>query len=127
MLERVATGSEGGAYSIAVVAEGRFAYVSGHGPYRDGALQHGELQDDVRLTLANLVETIEQLGGSRGDIVKCNCYLGDIDRFPEFDVAYRSFFSDGELPARTTVGARLFGGMAVEIEAVVVLPTAGDA
>lgn len=124
LIERIVTGSEGGGYSVAVLATGTLAFVSGHGPYRDGALVKETLESDVRLTLENIVGTIEGFGGSKSDIVKCNCYLTDVELFDRFDAVYRSFFDGAQLPARTTIGAHLYGGMAVEIEAICVLAEA---
>lgn len=124
LIERIVTGSEGGGYSLAVLATGTLVFVSGHGPYRNGAVVKDTLESDVLLTLGNIGRTIERLGGTKSDIVKCNCYLSDIELFDRFDAAYRSFFEGSLLPARTTIGAHLYEGMAVEIEAICVLPEA---
>jgi 2-iminobutanoate/2-iminopropanoate deaminase len=119
-ITRTTTGAEGGAYSLAVVAEGRFAYIAGHGPYRDGVLVEESLESETELTLQNLLATIEAAGGSATSIVKCNCYLRDIGDFARFDATYRTFFGS-DFPARTTVGAALYSTMKVEIDAVVCL------
>jgi 2-iminobutanoate/2-iminopropanoate deaminase len=122
MLERVTLGQEAASYSAAVIATGRLAFISGHGPLTNGEVVRGTIAEETTLTLPNLVHTVESVGGSKERIVKCNCYRADISEFPTFDAAYRSFFGSS-FPARTTVGAPLFDGIKVEIEALVALDT----
>lgn len=119
-MQRFKSGREAGAYSSAVIASGPFVFTSGHGPLRAGALVQGTVEEQTLLTLTNLLDTITQMGGSKDQILRCNCYLSDIALFSRFDQAYRDFFGD-VLPARTTVGAGLPPDMQVEIEAVVSL------
>jgi 2-iminobutanoate/2-iminopropanoate deaminase len=103
------------------VGEGRFAYVSGQGPFVAGELVRGSIEEQTTLTLTNLVEAIESAGGTKEDIVRCGCFLSDISLFPGFNQAYTAFFGDA-FPARSTVGAGLPEGMHVEIDVVVALP-----
>jgi 2-iminobutanoate/2-iminopropanoate deaminase len=53
--------------------------------------------------------------------VKCTCYIADIKDFDEFSNAYKAHFS-GVKPARTTVEAKLWGGILVEVDAVARIP-----
>ncbi len=121
MVERLTFGDEISAYSTVAIASGRMAYVSGHGPLRDGAIVSGTVEEQTRLTLENLRTTIERAGGTLDGVVKCSCFLADPGDFHAFDGVYREFFAPGRRPARTTVVAGLYGGMKVEIEAVVAL------
>jgi 2-iminobutanoate/2-iminopropanoate deaminase len=122
MLEHVVTGEEGGAYSAVVIGEGRFAYLSGVGPLRDGALVPGSIEEQTTLTLENILKGVQRLGASKADIVRCGCFLSDIALFSGFNAAYEAFFGD-TFPARTTVGVGLPERMHIEIDAVVLLPS----
>ena len=111
-----------GAYSPGIVAEGRFLYVSGQGPLRDGKVVAGSVESEVRLTLENLGAVVEAAGGTLADIVHCRVFLADIANFDAMDAVYRAFLPDPK-PARTTIGAALAEGIKVEIDCVAVLPT----
>lgn len=120
-MRRLVGGTETHAYSAAVVTRSGVAFLAGHGPLIDGEPMLGTIEEQTTLTLENVARTIEALGGGVGDIARCNCFLSSIDDFDRFDAAYGAFFGE-VVPARTTVEARLYGGIAVEIEAVVDLP-----
>ena len=53
-----------GAYSPGVIAEGRFVYVSGQGPVRDGELETGTIEDETRLVMENLGAVLAEAGAS---------------------------------------------------------------
>jgi len=112
-----------GPYSPAIVAEGRFVFVSGQGPLRDGHYQPGTgVGDETRLTLENLFAILTAAGCTPGDVVRCGVFLTDINDFDEMNRAYEAAFPDPP-PARTTVQvAALPGGIRVEIDCVAVLP-----
>src|SRR5262249_59446671 len=44
----------GGPYSPAIVAEGRFVFVAGQGPLKDGEYVEGSIEDETRLALENV-------------------------------------------------------------------------
>ena len=57
------------------------------------------------------------------DAVRMGIYVTDMGSFPEVNEAYGSFFGDGP-PARSTIAvAALPLGAAVEIDAIVALPS----
>ena len=114
-----------GAYSPGIVAEGRFAYVSGQGPLRDGVVSGDTSQEQPRVALGNLAAVLASAGASLADVVRCGVFLADMADFHGMNDVYAEFFPD-PLPARTTVGATL-PGILVEIDCVAVLPDdAGD-
>lgn len=125
MLERLTNGTETGAYSTSVIGEGRFLFVAGRGPMRDGRFIVGTIEEETIATLDSLMEAIAKAGGRREDIVRCGCFLADINDFATFDGAYRTYFGDS-FPARTTIGCQLGAGIKVEIDAIVLLPSEGD-
>lgn len=105
-----------GAYSPAVVAEGRFVFVSGQGPLRGGVVVPGSVAEQTLLTLENLRSVLHAAGAHLDDVVRCGVFLADIADFAEMDAVYRDFFP-GALPARTTIGAAL-DGISVEIDCI---------
>jgi 2-iminobutanoate/2-iminopropanoate deaminase len=112
-----------GAYSPGVIAEGRFLYVSGQGPLRDGQVVTGTIEEETKLVMENLGAVLTAAGASYADVVRCGVFLADLDDFAAMNEVYAGFF-DEPLPARTTVGAHL-PGIKVEIDCVAVLdPTA---
>lgn len=108
-----------GAYSPALRV-GPWILISGQGPLGpDGSIIDGDMATQTRAALDNVRRLVEAAGGGMDQVVKCTCYITDISRFPEFDAAYRSAFSDPH-PTRTTVEAGL-DGILVEIDAMAYL------
>ncbi len=107
-----------GAYSAGVLIDG-WLFVSGQGPLdlATGAVSHGTIEDETRLTLRHVGKVLEASGMTFDDVVKCTCHLADIHDFARFNQVYREFFS-GILPARTTVQSGLGDGIKVEIDAI---------
>ena len=113
-------------YSPGIVAEGRFVYVSGQGPFLDGALAGTGIEEQTRVTLGNLAAVLESAGASLADVVRCGVFLADVRDFAAMDQVYAATFPQ-PLPARTTVGAAFpVPGMLVEIDCVAVLPSTGQ-
>jgi 2-iminobutanoate/2-iminopropanoate deaminase len=108
-----------GAYSPGVIAEGRFLYVSGQGPIRDGVVVKGSIEEETRLVMENLGAVLSAAGASYADVVRCGVFLADLDDFAAMNAVYEGFFED-PLPARTTVGASL-PQIKVEIDCVAAL------
>jgi 2-iminobutanoate/2-iminopropanoate deaminase len=122
MPKRAISGSRpAGAYSPGIVAEGRFVYVSGQGPLRDGAVVGETVAEQTRITLENLAAVLAEAGATLADVVRCGVFLADIGDFATMNDVYAEHFPQ-PLPARTTVGAALAAGMKVEIDCVAVLP-----
>ncbi|HYX84240.1 MAG TPA: RidA family protein [Gaiellales bacterium] len=110
-----------GAYSPGIVAEGRFVYVAGQGPFRDGAVVSGTIEEETRLTIQNLSGVLAQAGSGLEHVVRCGVYLVDVGDFDAMNRVYAELFPDPK-PARTTIGAALAGGIKVEIDCVAVVP-----
>lgn len=121
MVKRAVAGTRpGGAYSPGIVAEGRFLYVSGQGPVRDGVVIGESTGEQTKVVIENLAAVLAEAGASLADVVRCGVFLADISDFGEMNEVYAEMFPD-PLPARTTVGAALLG-FNVEIDCVAVLP-----
>ena len=95
-----------GAYSAGVLIDG-WLYISGQGPLDlvTGAVLHGTIEEETRLTLGHIGKVLDAAGMTFRDVVE------------RFNQVYREFFT-GILPARTTVQSGLGGGIKVEIDAI---------
>jgi 2-iminobutanoate/2-iminopropanoate deaminase len=118
--QAIAGSQPAGAYSPGIVAEGKFVYVSGQGPTRDGVIVGETTGEQTKVVLENLAAVLAEAGASQADVVKCGVFLQDIADFAEMNAVYAEVFP-APLPARTTVGAELTG-IRVEIDCVAVLP-----
>jgi reactive intermediate/imine deaminase len=121
MTKQAVGGSQpAGAYSPGVIAEGRFVYVSGQGPFRDGVIIGRTTAEQTRVALENLEAVLAQAGAGLADVVRCGVFLANMADFTAMNEVYAQTFPQ-PLPARTTVGASL-PGFLVEIDCVAVLP-----
>lgn len=107
-------------YSAAVVAEGRFVFLAGQGPVRDGVYVPGTIEEETRLTLENVAPLLEAAGSGFEHVVRCGVWITDIADFAGMNSVYETFFPDPK-PARATVGAALVVGK-VEIDCVALVP-----
>ncbi|PWU17972.1 MAG: RidA family protein [Candidatus Rokuibacteriota bacterium] len=112
----------GGPYSPGIVAEGRFVFVSGQGPLRDGAYVAGTIEEETRLTLDNLLSVLAESGSGPQHVVRCGVWLTDLADFAGMNSVYADVFPDPR-PARATVQAQLIVGR-VEIDCIAVVPSA---
>jgi 2-iminobutanoate/2-iminopropanoate deaminase len=121
-MTKQAVGGSGpsGLFSPGVIAEGRFIYVSGQSPKRNGVVVGGTTAEQTAVALENIAAILAQAGAGLEDVVRCGVYLDDMADFDEMNEAYLENFSE-PLPARTTVGVTL-RGFKVEIDCVAVLP-----
>jgi 2-iminobutanoate/2-iminopropanoate deaminase len=105
--------------STAVVCD-EWVFVSGQGPLDMATLKPilGSVEQETRLTLANIQAILVQAGCLKSDIVKCTCYLATLDDFCGFNATYQEFFDSPIPPARSTVQAGLLGGIKIEIDVI---------
>jgi 2-iminobutanoate/2-iminopropanoate deaminase len=117
----VAGSRPGGAYSPGIIAAGRFVYVAGQTPARDGVVVGETVAEQTVVALQNVAAVLAEAGATLADVVRCGVFLNDIADFAEMNQAYAGAFPE-PLPARTTVGVTLVPGVKVEIDCVAVLP-----
>ena len=91
--QRVAGSQPAGAYSPGIIAEGRFLYVSGQGPLRDGAVVGETAAEQTRIALENLGSVLAAAGAGPADVVRCGVFLADMADFAEMNSAYAEFFA----------------------------------
>ena|SRR5437764_15489084 len=115
-------GSTGGApFSGAIVAGGRFVFVEGQGPLRNGEYVEGTIEEETRrLTLDKLGALLVQAGRGFEHVVRCGVWLTDLSHVEGMNSVYVSVFPDPR-PARATVRADLIVGK-VEIDCIAVVP-----
>lgn len=113
-----------GPYSLGVIAEGRFLFVSGMTPFHPatGKIETGSIAEQTALVLENIRKVLAASGAEFSDVVSCRVYLSNLtpETFKEMNGVYATYFGES-LPARATVGAQLLG-FDVEIECVALLP-----
>lgn len=107
-----------GPYAQAVRVD-TLLFTSGQIPLRpDGTLLEGDVRAQTRQVLENLQAVLEAGGSSLQNVVKCTCFLGDMNDFAAMNEVYAEFFGS-EPPARSAVEvARLPRDVRIEIEAV---------
>ena len=109
-----------GPYSPGIIAEGKFAFVSGQGPLRDGVYVEGTIEEETRLTLDNLLAVLAASGCTAEDVVRCGVWLTDLADFAEMNRVYAEVFPDPK-PARATIqAAALVNNARIEVSAVAV-------
>lgn len=111
-----------GPYSQAVRV-GDLLFTSGSIPLRpDGTLVEGDIAAQAEQVMENLRQVLEAAGTSLAHVVKCTCFLADMNDFAAFNAVYARAFGDAK-PARSTVEvARLPRDVAVEVECVAWVP-----
>lgn len=111
-----------GPYSQAVRV-GDLLFTSGSIPLRpDGTLVEGDIGTQTEQVMENLRQVLEAAGTSLAHVVKCTCFLADMNDFAAFNAVYARAFGDAK-PARSTVEvARLPRDVAVEVECVAWVP-----
>lgn len=113
----------GGPYTPGIIAEGRFLFVSGQGPWcpERKCMVRGSIEEQTELTLANVKRVVEAAGGSLDNVVNVRVFLQPMtqENFQAMNGVYEKYFATGR-PTRTTVGVSMVN-IDVEIDCVVVL------
>ena len=108
-----------GPYSQAI-QYGDFLFVSGQIAIdpQTGDIADGEIEAQTEQVLKNIAAIIEAAGMSLQDVVKCTCFLKDMNDFVRFNGVYENYFGESP-PARETVEvARLPKDVRVEVSAI---------
>lgn len=110
-----------GPYSLGVVAEGKFVFVSGMTPWdpSTGKIERGSITRQTELVLDNIQKVLAAAGVGFESVVSSRVYLSNLttENFKEMNAVYARYFGDSA-PARATIGAQLPGDFDVEIECV---------
>jgi len=112
-----------GTYSQAI-RSGNTVYLSGQIPLQPdtGELITGTMAVQISQVLENLQAVARAAGGELQDIVKLTVFLTDLDHFAQVNATMADYFTT-PYPARAAVEvAALPKGVAVEMDAILVLP-----
>jgi 2-iminobutanoate/2-iminopropanoate deaminase len=122
MKEKIATPNAPqaiGPYSQAV-RSGDFLFVSGQIAIdpQTAEIISGDIEVQTEQVLKNIAAIIDAAGLSLQNVVKCTCFLKDMNDFAKFNAVYENYFGES-LPARETVEvARLPKDVLVEVSAI---------
>ncbi len=108
-----------GPYSQAV-RYGNLLFISGQIPLNPetGEIVGEDIEAQTKRVLDNLKAIIEAGGMELNHVLKCSCFLKDMEDFVKFNSVYNTYFGD-VLPARETVEvSRLPKDVMVEISAI---------
>ncbi|MGX9524569.1 RidA family protein [Alcaligenes nematophilus] len=111
------------AFSWAVKAKGEMLFTV-NGPVRpDGSIDTGSIEQQARLTFANLQRATQAAGGSLENVTQVLIYMTDVADMDRIDKVYREFFS-APFPNRASVGvaALVEPGMKLEVLAYAMIP-----
>ena len=108
-----------GPYSQAI-RSGNFLFVSGQiaiDPQTADIIE-GDIEAQTEQVLKNITAIIDAAGMSLQEVVKCTCFLKDMNDFVKFNGVYENYFGE-ILPARETVEVSgLPKGARVEVSAI---------
>ena len=97
---------------------GNFLYTSGNVAVKEDGSTPESVYEQTTLSLLSLEQVLLAAGYSRSDVVRCGCYLADMNDFAEMNKAYAAFFGDHK-PCRTTIQAgKLCDPFKFEVDAV---------
>jgi len=112
-------------FAPVVVAQGKFAFVSGQAPIEPGLSEikptRGSLAEQFNLTMKNVQLHLEAAGSSVDNIVHIRIFLSanDQQNWTLMTEEFKKWFPDpAKWPARTTIGCQLAGGMDIEIDCI---------
>jgi len=108
-----------GPYAQAV-RYGNMLFVSGQIAINPGTGQivEGDIEAQTKQVLENLQAIIKAAGMTLQNVLKCSCFLKDMEDFVKFNAVYNSYFAES-LPARETVEVgRLPKDARVEVSAI---------
>ena len=90
------------------VQVGNILYVSGSTPFaNDGSIAKGDFAAQMHQVMTNIKKILAAAGSSLDKVVKCNVILIRISDFWTMNDIYKTYFKDGNYPARTTIEAPL--------------------
>jgi 2-iminobutanoate/2-iminopropanoate deaminase len=113
-----------GPYTHAVRV-GNLLYLAGCGPLdpKTGEIVGTTVEEQTRQVLENMKIVLEGAGTNMENVVKVLTFLSDINDFDRYNKTYAEYFKyDGNAPGRSTIEAKLWHGILVEMEMVAFIP-----
>ena len=110
-----------GPYNQAVLVE-NWLYCSGQialDPSTGGMIGNGNIEEETRQVLKNLMAVVEAAGGKNSNVVRTTIYLTDLNDFAKVNAIYAEIFSETVSPARACVEvSSLPKGGKIEIDCI---------
>lgn len=76
---------------------------SGFIPGPKSGIYASTVEHQIRQTMRNLLDGLEEAGMDFSNVVASNVYLDNLNEFAAMNRVYTQYFADGAMPARTTV------------------------
>jgi 2-iminobutanoate/2-iminopropanoate deaminase len=110
-------------FSDAVWA-GDTLYLSGHiGLDPKTAKPPAGATEEARMVLEGIKDTLAAAGLEMSDLVSLQIFCSDVSLFQEFNAVYRTYFNDGQYPARAFLGSgKLLFDARFEVQGIAVRP-----
>lgn len=88
------------------VRVGNLVFLSGKLGNKPGTLElaPGGIKGETRQTLENIKASLERVGSSMGEVVKCTVFLADIAEWADMNEVYMEYFPENP-PARSALGS----------------------
>lgn len=103
-------------YSLATQVD-NIVYLSGQIPLDENGNMPETMTAQSHQVMKNIKKTLSSIGLAMEDIFKCTVMVDDIKQWPDFNAVYVTYFSRGQLPARSAFGVDgLPMGAMVEVE-----------
>ncbi len=108
-----------GPYSQAI-RHGDYLFVSGQIPIdpATGAVVEGDIVAQTERVMKNLEAVIVAAGMSFANVLRCSCFLSDMDDFGRFNEVYGTYLGQSAPSRETMQVAKLPKGVRVEISAI---------
>ena len=104
------------------IRAGDFVFLTGQVPLKDGKpMTHGTIEEQTRVVIEAIRETLAEAGCTLGDVVKAMVWLSDRADFPGFNAVYAEYFPE-EPPARSALISEFLVDVRVEIEVIAFRP-----
>lgn len=102
------------------VKAGNLLFVSGSTPFDTNyEIARGDFPAQMHQVMKSLKAILEAAGSSLDKVVKVNVFLARIRDFQEMNEIYKTYFKEGNYPARTTIEATMTNkDFLLEIECV---------
>ena len=104
------------------VRAGDYVFLTGQIPFKDDEpMTSGTIEEQTRVVLDLITETLGEAGCTRDDVVKAMVWLRERADFPGFNEVYSEYFPT-DPPARSAVLNELLVDVRVEVEVVAYKP-----
>ncbi len=82
---------------------GNVVYVSGSTPYDNDGKLADSFDAQMHQVMANLIEILKAAGSTLDKVVKTVVFLSDMGDFAKMNAIYKTYFKEGNYPARSTM------------------------